>query len=199
LPQSLNAVPRLARTSFVARALNSLCRPAPERSSVDLAGPSAHHLQTSAGTQESARRRSDGAGDLTVVFSPLRAPRPHATRGRRDPPASLKRRSSWRPVRHCRPLPDGSRHRTHQGRSEGSGCCRRRRAAPSPIRNLGRLAQPFGPREEKPSTSQGHAYTIFRRALERGNLMGAETTAKELPRLGIKWSRGGQKNEEQAP
>jgi hypothetical protein len=34
-------------------------------------------------------------------------------------------------------------------------------------------------------TSQGHRYTIFRRALERGNLMGAEATAKELPRLGL--------------
>jgi hypothetical protein len=35
------------------------------------------------------------------------------------------------------------------------------------------------------STSQGHPYTIFRWALERGNLMGAEATAKELPRLGL--------------
>jgi hypothetical protein len=35
------------------------------------------------------------------------------------------------------------------------------------------------------STSQGHPYTIFRRALERGNLMAAEATAKELPRLGL--------------
>jgi hypothetical protein len=31
----------------------------------------------------------------------------------------------------------------------------------------------------------GHPYTIFKRALERGNLMGAEATAKELPRLGL--------------
>jgi hypothetical protein len=33
-------------------------------------------------------------------------------------------------------------------------------------------------------TSQGHPYTIFRRALGRGNLMGAEATVKELP-LGL--------------
>jgi hypothetical protein len=31
----------------------------------------------------------------------------------------------------------------------------------------------------------GHPYTIFRRALERGNLMGAEATAKQLPQLGL--------------
>jgi hypothetical protein len=35
------------------------------------------------------------------------------------------------------------------------------------------------------STSQGYPYTIFRRALEPGNLIGAEATAKELPRLGL--------------
>jgi hypothetical protein len=35
------------------------------------------------------------------------------------------------------------------------------------------------------STSPGHPYTIFRRALEHGNLLGAEATAKELPRLGL--------------
>jgi hypothetical protein len=35
------------------------------------------------------------------------------------------------------------------------------------------------------STSKGHPYTIFRRALERGNLRGAEATAKELPPLGL--------------
>jgi hypothetical protein len=28
-------------------------------------------------------------------------------------------------------------------------------------------------------------YTIFRRALERGDPMGAEATTKELPRLGL--------------
>jgi hypothetical protein len=33
------------------------------------------------------------------------------------------------------------------------------------------------------STSQGHPYAIFRRALERKNLLVAEATAKELPPL----------------
>jgi terminase large subunit-like protein len=44
---------------------------------------------------------------------------------------------------------------------------------------------PSRPRGGGTSTSQGHPYTIFRRALERGNLLGAEATAKELPRLGL--------------
>jgi hypothetical protein len=44
---------------------------------------------------------------------------------------------------------------------------------------------PSRPRGGAASTSQGHAYTIFRRALECGNLIGAEATAKELPRLGL--------------
>jgi hypothetical protein len=35
------------------------------------------------------------------------------------------------------------------------------------------------------STSQGHPYTIFHRALERKNLLIAEATAKELPRLNL--------------
>jgi hypothetical protein len=35
------------------------------------------------------------------------------------------------------------------------------------------------------STSQGHPYTIFRRALERGNLPVAEATAKDLPPLSL--------------
>jgi hypothetical protein len=46
------------------------------------------------------------------------------------------------------------------------------------------LLPPPGPGKAQ-LTSQGHAYTIFRRALERGNLMGAEATAKELPQLGL--------------
>jgi hypothetical protein len=47
------------------------------------------------------------------------------------------------------------------------------------------LDSPYRPPGGAASTSQGHPYTIFRRALERGNLMGAEATAKELPRLGL--------------
>jgi hypothetical protein len=34
-------------------------------------------------------------------------------------------------------------------------------------------------------TSQGHARTVFRRALERGNLMVAEATAKEIGRVSL--------------
>lgn len=35
------------------------------------------------------------------------------------------------------------------------------------------------------STSQGCLYSIFRRALEHGNLLVAEATAKELPPLNL--------------
>jgi hypothetical protein len=35
------------------------------------------------------------------------------------------------------------------------------------------------------STSQGHPYAIFRRALERRNLLAAEAAAKELPPLNL--------------
>jgi hypothetical protein len=48
-----------------------------------------------------------------------------------------------------------------------------------------RLATPSRPRGGGPSTSQGHPYTIFRRALERKNLLVAEATAKELPPLNL--------------
>jgi hypothetical protein len=34
-------------------------------------------------------------------------------------------------------------------------------------------------------TSQGHPYSIFRRAVERGNLLAAEAAAKELPRISL--------------
>jgi hypothetical protein len=34
-------------------------------------------------------------------------------------------------------------------------------------------------------TSQGHARTVFRRALERGNLLVAEATAKEIGRISL--------------
>jgi hypothetical protein len=35
------------------------------------------------------------------------------------------------------------------------------------------------------TTSQGHARTVFRRALDKGNLVVAEATAKELPPLNL--------------
>ena len=55
-----------------------------------------------------------------------------------------------------------------------------RRAGPRALDSGNRLARRGGA-----STSEGHPYTIVRRALERGNPMGAEATAKELPRLGL--------------
>jgi hypothetical protein len=39
--------------------------------------------------------------------------------------------------------------------------------------------------EEDISTSQGHLYGQFRRALERGNLMQASALARELPQVGL--------------
>jgi len=48
-----------------------------------------------------------------------------------------------------------------------------------------RLARPSRPREEETSTSQGHPRTIFRRALERGNLVLAQVTAREIGRVTI--------------
>jgi hypothetical protein len=41
----------------------------------------------------------------------------------------------------------------------------------------------LGPGGGGTSPSQGHPRTIFRRALERGNLVVAEATAKELPQV----------------
>jgi len=43
------------------------------------------------------------------------------------------------------------------------------------------VISPSRPREGGASTSQGHPRTIFRRALERGNLVLAEVTAREIP------------------
>ena len=43
----------------------------------------------------------------------------------------------------------------------------------------------LGPEGGGASTSQGHARTVFRRALEHGNLLVAEPTAKELPPLNL--------------
>jgi len=48
-----------------------------------------------------------------------------------------------------------------------------------------KLASPSRPRGGGASTSQGRPYTIFRRALERKNLLVAEATAKELPPLNL--------------
>src|SRR5947208_1629219 len=44
---------------------------------------------------------------------------------------------------------------------------------------------PLGPRRGAASTSQGHPRTIFRRALERDNLVLAEVTAREIGRVTI--------------
>jgi hypothetical protein len=50
------------------------------------------------------------------------------------------------------------------------------------VHSVGRLDSrlPSRPRGGGASTSQGRPYTMFRRALERKNLLGAEATAKEL-------------------
>jgi hypothetical protein len=41
------------------------------------------------------------------------------------------------------------------------------------------------PRRGAASTSQGHPRTVFRRALERGNLLVAEATAREVGRVSL--------------
>jgi hypothetical protein len=43
----------------------------------------------------------------------------------------------------------------------------------------------FGPQERTVTTSQGHARTAFRRALERGNLVVAEIEAREVGQLDL--------------
>jgi len=48
-----------------------------------------------------------------------------------------------------------------------------------------RLGWPSRPRGGGASTSQGHPRTVFRRALEHGNLLVAETTAREIGRLSL--------------
>jgi hypothetical protein len=47
------------------------------------------------------------------------------------------------------------------------------------------FAPPRRPRGGGASTSQGHPYAIFRRALERENLPAAEAAARELPWVGL--------------
>jgi hypothetical protein len=46
------------------------------------------------------------------------------------------------------------------------------------------LGKPFGPGEEE-RRPRSHARTVFRRALERGNLVAAEAAAKELPWINL--------------
>jgi hypothetical protein len=48
-----------------------------------------------------------------------------------------------------------------------------------------RLGRPSWLRGGGASTSQGHPRTVFRRALDRGNLLAAEATAKEIGRLSL--------------
>ena len=55
----------------------------------------------------------------------------------------------------------------------------------SPPHAPSRLARPSRPREGGTSTSQGHPRSIFRRALERENLVLAEVTEREIGRVTI--------------
>jgi hypothetical protein len=48
-----------------------------------------------------------------------------------------------------------------------------------------RLERPSGPGEEAPSTSQGHSYGIFQKALQRRNVVAAVGAARELPQLSL--------------
>jgi hypothetical protein len=48
-----------------------------------------------------------------------------------------------------------------------------------------RLAAAPGPEEGEASTSQGHSYGIFQKALKRGNLPAAEAAARELPQINL--------------
>jgi hypothetical protein len=55
----------------------------------------------------------------------------------------------------------------------------------SPLRSHGALRPGGGRASGVAFLGRATPYTIFRRALGRGNLMGAEATAKELPWLGL--------------
>jgi hypothetical protein len=57
--------------------------------------------------------------------------------------------------------------------------------APEADRDKVMLREPSRPRGGGASTSQGRPYSIFRRALQHGNLLVAEATAKELPPLSL--------------
>jgi hypothetical protein len=48
-----------------------------------------------------------------------------------------------------------------------------------------RIEEPSRPRGGGASTSQGHSVSIFRRAIERGNLTVAEATAREILRISL--------------
>lgn len=73
-----------------------------------------------------------------------------------------------------------------QGRTAEGGCLRCRFRGPSRwALSRSRLGKPSRPRGGGTSTSQGRPYAIFRRALERKNLLVAEATAKELPPLNL--------------
>jgi hypothetical protein len=61
----------------------------------------------------------------------------------------------------------------------------RRRLLPRPSRFRSRVTEPSGPEEGEASTSQGHSLSIFRRAIEGGNLTVAEATARELLRISL--------------
>ena len=45
--------------------------------------------------------------------------------------------------------------------------------------------RPPGPEGGGASTSQGHPYAIFRRAMARGNVLSAPAAAKDLPQLSL--------------
>jgi hypothetical protein len=48
-----------------------------------------------------------------------------------------------------------------------------------------RLPAPSGPWEEAVSTSEGHSYSIFKRAVQRRNVLAAIAAAKDLPQLSL--------------
>ena len=48
-----------------------------------------------------------------------------------------------------------------------------------------RLADASGPRKARTLTAQGHPRAIFQRAVERGNLLLAETTAREMGKISV--------------
>jgi hypothetical protein len=64
-------------------------------------------------------------------------------------------------------------------------CADRPRRESADRSSSSRLTTPLRPRRGGASTSQGHPLAIFRRAIERGNLLVAEATANELPPLNL--------------
>ena len=47
------------------------------------------------------------------------------------------------------------------------------------------LARPSGPGEKVTSTAQGHSYGIFKKAIQRRNVIAAVAAARELPQLSL--------------